>query len=208
VLRAENPLAQRVGVAWRDGARSAVRKRVLGAPTQVTVAQAAQVWLEGAATGVIRPRPGDAYKPSAVRAYEAAWRLRIEPVFGRYKLSAVTRNDVQDLVDELVAHGLNEHGRHDAERAAQPLPVCGGAGGGCGQSDGGPRDAGGSRRPRPDRFARRGRSSARRAAGGQPGAVGDRDVRGLRGELMGLQVAEVTSKSRKPRRVPVAGGAA
>jgi integrase len=94
-------------IAWRDDSRSAVRKRVLRAPTQVTVAQAAQAWLEGARAGLIRPRSGDAYKPSAIRSYEAAWRLRIEPEFGRYKLSAVTRNDVQDLVDGLVALGLN-----------------------------------------------------------------------------------------------------
>jgi integrase len=94
-------------VGWRDDARSAVRKRRLRAPTQQTIAQAAQAWLEGAAAGVIRPRSGDPYKPSAIRAYEAALRLRLLPEFGRYKLSELTRNDVQDLIDELVAQGSN-----------------------------------------------------------------------------------------------------
>jgi integrase len=94
-------------VEWREDSVPAVRKRLMRAPTQVTVAQAAQAWLEGAAAGVIRPRSGDAYKSSAIRAYEAAWRLRLEPEFGRYKLAAVTRNDVQDLVDHLIAQGLN-----------------------------------------------------------------------------------------------------
>jgi integrase len=94
-------------IEWRDESRTQVRKRLMRAPTQVTVAQAAQAWLEGAAAGLIRPRSGDEYKPSAVRAYEAAWRLRLEPEFGRFKLSAVTRNDVQDLVDGLRAQGLN-----------------------------------------------------------------------------------------------------
>jgi integrase len=94
-------------IAWRDDSRSAVRKRVMRAPTQRTVGQAAQAWLEGAAAGVIRPRSGDAYKPSAIRAYEAAWRLRLEPELGRRKLSGVTRNDVQDLVDGLIAQDLN-----------------------------------------------------------------------------------------------------
>src|ERR1700733_13395082 len=94
-------------IEWRDESVPAVRKRLMRAPTQVTVAQAAQAWLEGAAPGLIRPRSGDAYKPSAVRAYEAAWRLRLEPELGRYKLSAVTRNDVQDLVDALRAQGFN-----------------------------------------------------------------------------------------------------
>jgi integrase len=92
---------------WRDESRPAVRKRLLRAPTQVTVAQAAEAWLEGATAGLIRPRSGDAYKPAAIRAYEAAWRLRLEPELGRYKLAAVSRNDVQDLVDALIAQGKN-----------------------------------------------------------------------------------------------------
>src|SRR5580704_2512194 len=94
-------------IEWRDKARPAVRERRLQPSTQVTVAQAAEAWLEGAASGLIRPRSGNAYKPAAVRAYEAAWRLRLEPALGRYKLSAVTLNDVQDVVDELVAQSLN-----------------------------------------------------------------------------------------------------
>jgi integrase len=94
-------------VAWRDDARSAVRKRVLRPATRITVAEAAQAWLEGAEAGIIRPRSGGQYKPSAIRAYEAAWRLRLEPELGHLRLSEVTRNDVQDLVDELVAQELN-----------------------------------------------------------------------------------------------------
>ena len=93
-------------VAWRDDARSAIRKGTLRPQTRVTVAEAVEAWLEGARTGLIRPRSGDAYKPSAVRAYETAWRWRIEPELGHYKLSAVTHNDVQDLVDQLVAQDL------------------------------------------------------------------------------------------------------
>lgn len=94
-------------VEWRDESRPAVRKRLMRAPTQVTVAQAAEAWLEGAGAGLIRTRSGDAYKPAAIRAYEAAWRLRLDPELGRYKLAAVSRNDVQDLVDALQAEGLN-----------------------------------------------------------------------------------------------------
>jgi len=92
---------------WRQDSVPAVRKRLMRAPTQVTVRQAAEDWLEGAAAGLIRPRSGDAYKPSAIRAYETAWRLRLEPELGRYKLSAVTRTDIQDLVDALIAQDLN-----------------------------------------------------------------------------------------------------
>lgn len=92
---------------WRDSSRVSVRKGTMKAPTQVTVAQAVEAWLEGATSGLICRRSGDPYKPSAIRAYEGAWRLRLEPRLARYKLSALTRNDVQDVVDELRAEGLN-----------------------------------------------------------------------------------------------------
>ncbi|MGO9974408.1 MAG: tyrosine-type recombinase/integrase [Solirubrobacteraceae bacterium] len=93
--------------AWRDDARGAVRRNTLRAPTATTIAEAAATWLEGARGGVIRNRSGDPYKPSAIRSYEATLRLRILPVLGRVKLGEVTRNDLQDFVDELVASGLN-----------------------------------------------------------------------------------------------------
>jgi hypothetical protein len=39
-------------------------------------------WLAGAADGSIRDRSGDVYKPSFVRGYEQALRLRVLPVLG------------------------------------------------------------------------------------------------------------------------------
>jgi integrase len=94
-------------VAWRDEARTAVRKKTLRAPVSTTVAEAAKAWLEGAESGLIRNRSGDEYKPAALRAYEAALRLRVEPEFGMRKLSSITRADLQDFVDGLIAEGLN-----------------------------------------------------------------------------------------------------
>jgi integrase len=93
--------------AWRADSTTAVRRGTMKAPTTITVRQAAAAWLAGAADGSIRPRSGDAYKPSAVRAYEAALRLRVLPAFGHIRLSEVTQVDLQDLVDELLADGLN-----------------------------------------------------------------------------------------------------
>ncbi|HWF74405.1 MAG TPA: tyrosine-type recombinase/integrase, partial [Solirubrobacteraceae bacterium] len=55
----------------------------------------------------IRNRSGDRYKPSAIRGYEAALRLRILPEFGRVKLGELTRVDLQDLIDRLVATGFS-----------------------------------------------------------------------------------------------------
>ena len=93
--------------SWRDDSRSAVRQGRMRAPTGQTVAEAAQAWLVSAREGLIRTRSGDAYKPSAVRSYEAALRLRVEPELGARKLSDVTRTDLQDLADKLHADGLN-----------------------------------------------------------------------------------------------------
>jgi integrase len=91
---------------WRDDAQGAVRRHQLRAPAPTTIAEAAQEWLDGARAGVIRTRSGDPFKPSAIRSYEAALRLRVLPELGRVKVSAVTRTDLQDLVDQLVASGL------------------------------------------------------------------------------------------------------
>jgi len=55
---------------------------------------------------VIRTRSGDTYKPSALRGYEQALRLRVLPELGRLRLSAVTARTVQDLIDTWVANGL------------------------------------------------------------------------------------------------------
>jgi integrase len=98
---------QAAATAWRDDAKGAVRRNTLRAPAPLTVAEAATAWLEGMRQGVIRNRSGDPHKPSAIRAYEAALRLRILPELGRVKLAQVTRTDLQDLVDRLVASGLD-----------------------------------------------------------------------------------------------------
>jgi integrase len=93
--------------AWRDDSRSAVRQQRMRAPTSETLDQAADAWLEGARTGLIRTRSGDPYKPSAIRSYDAALRLRVRPEFGSRKLSDITLTDLQDFADRLHAKGLN-----------------------------------------------------------------------------------------------------
>jgi len=94
-------------VIWRNDASTAVRKKVLRAPTSITLEQATQEWLDGARKGLIRNRSGDTYKPSAIRAYEAALRLRVRPELGSMRLTEITLTDLQDLVDRLLAEGLN-----------------------------------------------------------------------------------------------------
>ena len=93
--------------SWRADAGSAVRRGSLRAASSATLREAAEAWLTGAKDGTIRNRSGDAYKPSAIRSYEAALRSRILDDFGASKLSAIGRRDIQDFADRLHADGLD-----------------------------------------------------------------------------------------------------
>jgi integrase len=92
---------------WRQDAAVAVRAGTLRASDGRALAAVAAEWLAGARSGVIRNRSGDTYKPSAVRSYEAALRLRVLPRLGTAKFAAIRRVDLQDLVDRLHAQGLS-----------------------------------------------------------------------------------------------------
>lgn len=92
---------------WRVDAQKALRDGAMRAPTSLTLREAADAWLEGARRGSVRNRSGEEYKPSAIRSYERALRLRVLPVFGARRLSDIRRPELQDLVDELVAEGLS-----------------------------------------------------------------------------------------------------
>jgi integrase len=76
------------------------------APSPATLAQAAEEWLRGVKDGTVCNRSGDPYKPSAIRSYERALRLRVLPALGQVRLTSVQRNDVKDLADRLLAEGL------------------------------------------------------------------------------------------------------
>jgi integrase len=93
--------------AWRQDALPELRRGTMRAPTQTTLRQAWEAWQVGAKEGTIRNRSGDAYKPSSLRGYEEAMRLRVLEDLGSLKLSEVTRVTLQDLVDRLLAKGLD-----------------------------------------------------------------------------------------------------
>ena len=76
-------------------------------PDRTTVAEAASEWLTAAKLEIVRTRSGEPYKPSALRAYEQALRTKVLPELGHLRLSSVTRNSVQDLVDRLLAARLS-----------------------------------------------------------------------------------------------------
>jgi integrase len=92
-------------VAWRDDSRSAVRNRTLRAPTSTTLRDATTAWMDGARAALIRPRSGAPYKPAAIRNYERNLRLHVLPELGARRLSDIEREDLQRLVDKMVADG-------------------------------------------------------------------------------------------------------
>ena len=92
--------------SWRSDALSALAKGGLRAPTKTTIHEAWEVWHQGAEDGTVRNRSGDRYKPSAVRSYEQAMRLRVLPVFGSRKLADLDRIELQRFVDRMQVDGL------------------------------------------------------------------------------------------------------
>lgn len=93
--------------SWRADALSMANRGRMRAPSTETVAEAWATWLQRARAGHEPNRSGNPYKPAALRGYERSMRLRVLPVFGRCKLSAVTRSDVQAFADALTDEGLS-----------------------------------------------------------------------------------------------------
>ena len=91
---------------WRQDALVAVRQGTLQAARRATLRQVAVEWLADARRGVITNRSGDRYKPSAIRAYDQALKLRVLPVLGDRQFAQITRGELQRFADELVASGL------------------------------------------------------------------------------------------------------
>ena len=89
--------------AWRTDKRSAVRRGTERAPTQTTLREAWEAWQIGAKDSTVRTRSGDLYKPSALRGYASSMRLHVLDDLGARKLSSITRLDLQDLADRLLA---------------------------------------------------------------------------------------------------------
>lgn len=94
-------------LAWRNDAAAAVQRRAMRAPTPVTVGDAFSEWMQLARDGVIRTRSGEPFKPSAIRTYEQAYRLRLKPLMHFQRLADLSRRDLQDVVDWLIADGLS-----------------------------------------------------------------------------------------------------
>jgi len=88
---------------WRQDALPELRRGTMRASTRTTLRQAWETWYAGARDGTVRTRSGDRYKPSALRGYDQAMRLRILDDLGAVKISDVTRLNLQDIADGLLA---------------------------------------------------------------------------------------------------------
>jgi integrase len=91
--------------AWRVDALASLKKGQLKSATKETLSEVAAAFLEGAKSGAIRNRKMAPYKPSVVRGYTATLRHHVLPRFGNVRLSELTRNDLQDLADDLLSKG-------------------------------------------------------------------------------------------------------
>jgi len=91
--------------AWRSETQTSVRRGTVRAPANTTVQDAADELVAGMASGRVRTRSGDRYKPSAIRSYQAALRDHIVPRLGRTRLADVQHRDVQRIADDLLAGG-------------------------------------------------------------------------------------------------------
>lgn len=85
----------------------------------VTVRDAAATLLAGMETGTLRNKRGEAYKPSAFRAYESGLRLYVLPAMAGTPVAALRRGDVQQWVDKVAA----DHSPDAARKALTALRV-------------------------------------------------------------------------------------
>jgi integrase len=105
---------------WRATAQTQAAKGVRLSGTAQTLLEAAEAFVEGIASGAIRSRAGERYKPSVVREYERSLRLHVLPTLGGAGLSKIQRRDLQRLVDELLASGADPS---TIRNALKPLQV-------------------------------------------------------------------------------------
>jgi integrase len=87
---------------WRADALVQLSKGAMRAPKPTTLREAWKVWLDAAKAGTVRNRSGERYKPSTLRSYETAMRLRVLPELGAARLADLSRGDLQDFVETLM----------------------------------------------------------------------------------------------------------
>jgi integrase len=92
--------------AWRQDTIVGLRSGAVSSDRGPRLEDAIEAWLGGLRAGHISNRSGDPYKPGAIRGYERNLRLRVTPVLGERRLAEITTQDVQKLIDGLIAAEL------------------------------------------------------------------------------------------------------
>jgi integrase len=90
----------------------------------VTVEEASARLARGMREGSIRSRDGTPYKPSSARTYEESLRLLVLPRVGGAPVEAMTRGDVQRLVDAIAADRTPDHARKALTALRVVLRIC------------------------------------------------------------------------------------
>ena len=93
---------------WQREAMTAIRYG--GAPrleAKDSLEAVASAWLDDAERGIVRNKSGQPFKPSALRSYETALRLRVLPAFGQRRLADIRRADLQRFIYRLQRDGLD-----------------------------------------------------------------------------------------------------
>lgn len=92
---------------WRADVVKGVSDNRRRAPEQITLRAAATAWLEAAESGEIRSRTRQPYKPSTLRGYRHDLETYVYDDIGARKLADVGPDDLQALIDRLLADGLS-----------------------------------------------------------------------------------------------------
>jgi integrase len=90
---------------WRIDALKAVKDKRLRAPSSKTLRQEVEEWLASVLEGRILNKRNQRYKPSVIRGYETALRLRVLPALGDRRLADVDLADLLDLKEQLQGEG-------------------------------------------------------------------------------------------------------
>lgn len=93
--------------AWRARMMAGHADRVAGATRAPVLDVLAEQVFDAAEAGTLRNRSGDEFKPSVVRSYRSSYESNVGPLIGARRMSAITRRDVQVVVDEAIARGLS-----------------------------------------------------------------------------------------------------
>jgi integrase len=92
---------------WRIRMLAASQRRRRAVASRDTLRDAAETYVSGMSSGMIKNRSGDAYKPKVVRDYESTLRLYVLPDLGGRRISDIRPPDLQRLVERIAAAGMS-----------------------------------------------------------------------------------------------------